>query len=355
MFNHSRFLMVRLSSIGDVLHATTVAHNLKQAYPECHITWIVSRTAAELLHDNPDIDVLFVWSREDFEKALHARQFLKAWSCISLLRDFFAKQHFDIALDVHGLFMTGVITRLSKAPRRIGMAGTRELNRFFMTELAAPAASPHMIKRYLSVLTALGIKNNEYQLLLKLPAELSDFSAKFQLAHGIGCEQKLLMVTPWTSWKSKNWGIDNFAACLNELPADVQILLCGGPGDRENNKRICQAVSRPLIDATGQTSLLELAALMAKADLLLTGDTGALHIATALTVPTLSLWGPTHPEKYGPLVPGHVFLCATGECTNCNKTKCRLQTNACMNSLLPQQVANKTMELLRKNKEKAPR
>ena len=355
MFNHSRFLIVRLSSIGDVLHATTVAHNLKQAYPQCHITWIVSRTAAELLHDNPDIDTLFVWSREDFEKALQARQFATAWSCISQLRDFFAGQHFDIALDVHGLFMTGVITRLSQAPRRIGMAGTRELNRFFMTELAPPVASPHMIRRYLSVLTALGIKSDDYQLFLKLPAELCDFPAKFDLAHGIDRKRKLLMVTPWTSWQSKNWGIENFAACLNQLPSDIQILLCGGPSDRENNAAIRQSVSRPLTDITGQTSLLELAALIAKADLLLTGDTGALHMATALKVPTLSLWGPTRPEKYGPLVPGHVFLCATGECTNCNKTKCRQKNNACMNSLLAQQVADKTMELLRKNKEKASR
>lgn len=346
MLSHARILIVRLSSIGDVLHATTVAHNLKQSYPHCHLTWIVSRTAAELLQYNPDIDDLFVWSREDFEQALHQRQFGKVLHSIRSLKDFFSTHPFDIAFDIHGLFMSGIITRLSKAPRRIGMSGTKELNWLFMNEFAAAPQSPHKILHYLSVLESFNGNKQDYHLILKLPPTLSGFAVKFFAQNQVNCKKKLLMVNPWTSWRSKNWGINNFAQCLNQLPDTIEILLCGGPADEENNKKIIAATQRPLIDITGKTRLLELAALFRQTDLILTGDTGALHIATALKVSTISLWGPTRPEKYGPLVPGHTFICSENTCVNCDKTKCRLQNNACMNSISPNLVSEKIIAAL---------
>lgn len=350
MLSHARILIVRLSSIGDVLHATTVAHNLKQSYPDCHLTWIVSRTAAELLQYNPDIDEVFIWSREDFEQALHQRQFGKILHSIQLLRDFFSTHPFDIALDIHGLFMSGVITWLSKAPRRIGMSGTRELNWLFMNEFATPSQSPHKIKHYLSVLESFAGNKEDYRLILKLPTTLSDFAIKFFDENQVDTRKKILMVNPWTSWRSKNWGIENFAQCLTQLPDTIEILLCGGPADEKNNQKIIAATKRPLIDITGKTRLLELAALFSQADLVLTGDTGALHIATALNIPTISLWGPTHPRKYGPLVPGHTFICSENTCCNCDKTKCRLQTNACMNSISPNLVSEKIIDLFMKKR-----
>ncbi len=346
MFNHTRFLIVRLSSIGDILHTTTVARALKHTYPQCHITWIVSRTGAELLTCNPDIDELFVWSREEFEAALYSRQVAKAWACIQKLRDFFSDHSFDIALDIHGLFMSGVITRMSGAPRRIGMANTRELNHLFMTELAPPVSSPHMIKRYLSVLEPLAATVPDYQLVLKLPPALDGFAEAFLHRHGLGSGRKILLVNPWTSWPDKNWGIDRYAACINDLPEEIDIMICGGPGDRDNNAAIVHLLHRQVTDITGETTLLELAALLQKIDLLLTGDTGTLHIATALQVQTLSLWGPTRPEKYGPLVSGHAFICSENDCCNCNKTRCRYQTNACMNAIAPDIVSKKIIELL---------
>ena len=95
-----KYLIIRLSSIGDVLHATTVARNLKKSDPSCHITWMVSRTASELLQDNPDIDEVFIWSREDFEKALHGKKLKAALQTIALLRKFYAAHTFAAVIDI---------------------------------------------------------------------------------------------------------------------------------------------------------------------------------------------------------------------------------------------------------------
>lgn len=337
-----KYLIIRLSSIGDVLHATTVARNLKKSDPSCHITWMVSRTASELLQDNPDIDEVFIWSREDFEKALHGKKLKAALQTIALLRKFYAAHTFAAVIDIHGLFMTGVITRMSGCPRKIGMYGTRELNWLFMNERSVPlSADIHVIKRYLSVLPLLQGKIHDYEMTLQLPAYLEAFGISLFEEHHIDRSRPVLLVNPWTSWESKNWGIENFIRCLRRLPPDIQILLCGGPADRAKNKQIASAAGRPITDLTGKTTLSELARIVQLSDLLLTGDTGTLHIAIALHVPTLSLWGPSAPEKYGPLVPGHIVVKSKYSCISCDKTKCRLKTNACMDAIVPEEISKK--------------
>lgn len=337
-----KYLIIRLSSIGDVLHATTVARNLKKSDPYCHITWMVSRTASELLQDNPDIDEVFIWSREDFEKALHGKKLKAALHTISLLREFYASHGFDAVIDIHGLFMTGVITWMSGCQRKIGMYGTRELNWLFMNERSVPASEDiHVIKRYLSVLPLLQGKIYDYEMTLQLPVYLEAFGISLFQEHQIDRNKPVLLVNPWTSWASKNWGTKNFIQCLRLLPPGIQIILCGGPADRAKNKQIASEINRPITDLTGKTTLSELARVVQMSDLLLTGDTGTLHIAIALHIPTLSLWGPSAPEKYGPLVPGHIVVKSKHACIACDKTKCRLKTNACMEAIDPAGISKK--------------
>lgn len=105
-------------------------------------------------------------------------------------------------------------------------------------------------------------------------------------------------------------------------------------------------MTRPSAIAAGKTNLLESAALIKRADLLLTGDTGPLYIAEAVGTATLSLWGPTHPDIYGPLTAGHHFIISSHSCTACCKTHCPKHTNACMQAIEPASVVKKLKELL---------
>ena len=152
----ARILVVRLSAIGDVLHSTAVVHNLKRLVPDCHITWLESPPASILLENNPDIDRLLVWDRRTFDKAaahldLHTiRQTLR--EAKALLHQY----EFDIALDIQGLFLSGILARMSRAPRRIGIHERHEGNFLFMTEMAPDISDCHKIRRYMTALAPLG-------------------------------------------------------------------------------------------------------------------------------------------------------------------------------------------------------
>lgn len=347
MLNNQRILIIRLSSIGDVLHATPVAKALKEAYPTCHITWIVSNISASLLKNNPYIDQVHVWSREEFEQAAGKCQIGTLRKLWHQLKTFYKENHFDIVLDIHGLFLTGVIAAYSKAPRRIGMANTRELNRFFMTEQAPPTSSTHVIKRYLSVLAPLHIQTNDVQMTLELTTEQHKFAEDFIKKHHIDPQKKLLLINFKTTWTGKNWGNENFAKLIDQLSPDIQILLCGSMQDKEDANTIISLCHRPLFDAVGETSLLELAALIHRANLVLTGDTGTLHMAIALQKPTVSLWGASTPEQYGPLDdPKHTVIRSTHTCLACHKTKCPKGTDDCMKAIPVEIVAEKVNAIL---------
>lgn len=348
----TRILIVRLSAIGDVLHATSVAHNLKRIYPDCHLSWLVSPPADSLLKNNPDIDELLVWDRRIIDKAFQQRKFGTVLHCLKEAKSLLAAHEFDIALDIQGLFISGLLTRLSGAPRRIGIHERHEGNFLFMSEMAPDIDDPHKIHRYMTALRPLGIEPADFRpgLVLPLADSQHNWAKQFWKNHGIETgnpKHPLLLVNTRTTWPDKNWPAKNFGIALRQLDPSIQIVFTGAPNDVSYIQEAQQALDRPSLSIAGETNLTELAALFAEADLLLTGDTGPLYIAEAVGLTTLSLWGPTHPDIYGPLTPGHHFILSPHDCTACCKTKCRHKTNACMNAISPAVVADELTNLLK--------
>ena len=148
--SRARILIIRLSAIGDVLHATPVARALRRALPAAHIAWLASPPADELLAACPEIDELLVWDRRPFDRAVAHGRFLEAFRLLGKARALLVPRRFDIALDVQDLLLTGILARLSGAPRRIGVRERHEGAGFFMTEKAPKMAEPHKVRRYLA-------------------------------------------------------------------------------------------------------------------------------------------------------------------------------------------------------------
>ncbi|MBQ5501943.1 MAG: glycosyltransferase family 9 protein [Selenomonas sp.] len=343
-----RILIIRLSAIGDVLHATTVARHLKGIMPGCHLTWLVSPPADKMLEGNPFIDEILLWDRRPLDQAVSAFDLGSACQEIKKARALLKPRHFDMVLDIQGLFLTGILARLSGAQRRIGIHERHEGNSLFMTEMAPNIKSPHKVHRYLSALIPLGFDLSDFTpgLTMNLPASLDGFAAKFWQERNIDTSRPILMVTVRTTWPDKNWAPQNFGIALQAVPANVQIVFSGAPSDEVFIKEAQQHLNRPSISIAGQTSLQELGALLKTVTLLLSCDTGPLHIADAVGCRTLSLWGPTQPDVYGPLTAGHEFIISPHSCRRCLKTKCKYKTNACMNAIKPETVAQKLCELL---------
>ena len=348
----TRILIVRLSAIGDVLHATTVVHNLRRLAPDVHITWLASPPASTLLEGNPDIDRLLLFDRRPIDAASARLALGTCWRELRKAKALLAPYAFDIALDLQGLFLTGILTRLSGAPRRIGIHERHEGNFLFMTEMAPDIPERHKIRRYMTALAPLGIGPEDFMpgLVLKLSDTYDSFAETFFADKKVTLhdpQQPLLLVNTRTTWPDKNWPPEFFGRALANLPENIQIVFTGAPSDQVYIERAQQEMEgRASLSIAGQTSLLELAAIFRESDLLLTGDTGPLYIAEAVGLPTLSLWGPTHPGIYGPLTKGHHFILSPHECTACCKTKCRHRSNACMNAIKPGTVTKALLELL---------
>ncbi|BAL82085.1 putative glycosyl transferase family 9 protein [Selenomonas ruminantium subsp. lactilytica TAM6421] len=344
-----KILILRLSAIGDVLHATPVARELKRLQPDAHITWLVSPPADKLLAENPYIDELLVWDRRPLDKAFAGFDLPTAYRELKKARTLLKARHFDLVLDIQGLFLTGILAILSGAKRRIGIHERHEGNPFFMSEMAPNIESPHKVRRYLSALMPLGFQQEDFTpgLTLQLPADMEGFAGKFWQEHAIDTAHPILMVTVRTTWPDKNWEPENFGLALRDLPEDVQIVFCGSPGEAEFIAAAQKQMNRPSLSIAGETNLIELAALLKSADLLLSCDTGPLHIADAVGCRTLSLWGPTQPDVYGPLTAGHEFIISPHECRRCLKTKCKYKTNACMKAITPEMVADRLKQALK--------
>lgn len=346
MTKNPRIVIIRLSSIGDVLHCTPVVRTLKETMPECHITWIVGQVAADMLRYNPYIDELYIWPREQWEKAMRAGRFREAWQLWQQLRSYFKTKQYDIALDIHGLFLSGMVTAASHTPRRIGLSNTRELNHLFMTETAPPPAGPHVIQRYLSALQPLNITTSDYRMTLVVPPSAAEFADSLLQQHQVSPQDKLVAVNPVTTWSAKNWPPEYFAKVIQELSQHAKILLCGGPSDRAISEHIVKLAGVPVIDAVGRTSLLEMAALLQRSQVLVVGDTGPLHISIAVGTPSVSIFGATDYRRYGPLDPGHTVLTGETTCPPCHKTVCRTKDLRCLKSTTPETVVRHTLSIL---------
>lgn len=344
-----RILIIRLSSIGDVLHCTPVAAALKAAWPDCEITWLVGEVCADLLRYNPNIDELMIWSRERFEKHLRKFEFTLAFSMWQQLKEELAAKTYDAVLDIQGLFITGMIARQAKTANRIGLKDARELNPLFMSETAKPLGT-HIIDRYLGVLTPLGINPVSRQMTLVVPFAAKQFAESYLRTMRVAPYEKLVIFVPGTTWLTKNWPPEFFAVAAKLLAKDCRIMLCGSKSEAVMGQEIINKAGVPLINAIGETSLLEMAALIEKAAVVVAGDTGPLYMAAAVGTPTVAIFGPTNPAVYTPPGTQHASVVKEQPCSFCHKRKCPAGKPECIRGVRPESVVVQVYQSLRSTK-----
>jgi len=334
---NKEILIIRLSSIGDVIHCTPVAKALKAAWPDCRITWLVGEICADLIRYNPFVDEIIVWSRERFDKHLRAREFRQAHALWRRLQADLAAKEFYAALDVHGLFLTGLIARQVKTRRRIGMSGARELNPLFMTETAGTLGS-HITEKYLGVVTALGISQCNREMTLVIPETARNFAETYIANANITQQEKIAVLVPGTTWPTKNWPPELFAQTARLLAKDFRIMLCGAKGETVLGQEVTAKAGVPVLNAIGKTTLLEMAGILARAAVVIGGDTGPIYMAAALGTPTVTLFGPTNPDIYLPPGKQHAKVDNRSVCSFCHKMKCHSGNSSCMSDIMPASV-----------------
>lgn len=341
LVHHQHFLCVRLSAIGDVIHALPIASALRQAYPQAEISWMVQEKAYDLVEDNPNLDHVILVPKEkwraDFKEA--------KWQTLGQAKQFFAEiraeYDFDTALDVHGLFKSSLATYLSGAPRRIGPADGREGSTlFYNQQLTVPNKELHQIDRNLHLAAALGVDKEKVEFDVTVPEPVQKEVSQLLAKRGLQEEEQLIAINPFTTWESKDWLPERYAALADKLIVSLncEVLFTGGPSDRTGVAEILEMMEESAYNLAAQTNLKQLAELYTRVNMFIGGDTGPMHLAVAQGTLSVVLMGPTNPKTHGPYGEQHKVIQPDIECKNCWNRVCPRDNHLCMERITVNQV-----------------
>ncbi len=295
-----RILIIKPSSLGDIVHALPVLAALRRADPGAHIAWLVSRSFAALLDGHPLLDEVIVFDRARYGKMLRSGRALGEF--LRFLREL-RRRRFDLVVDLQGLFRSGFLAFASGAEQRVGFAAARESAGLFYTQrVRCPPDARHAVEKNLCVVAALGLRTDRPEFPLGLRLE-EIRAAKTLLTTAAGRPVKTFTaVIPGARWESKRWRAERIAALIDRMHEESlpPCVLLGSVGDRPFADRVVAACHSPAIDLVGRTSLRELAALLGLSDRVICHDSGPMHIAAALDKPLVAIFGPTDPEVTGP-------------------------------------------------------
>jgi len=291
-----RFLIVRLTALGDVLHALPAVSALRAAHPAARIDWVVERKWGPVLEGSYAINEVIAFDR---------RSLLGAAACVNRLR----RTRYTCAIDFQGLYKSAVLALLSGAPSRIGFErgwAREEGAALFYTQRVNPAGRHVAELNYSLAERAGAARPAKPDYPLRIPAG-GAASVRARLAeHGI---EDYIVVAPGGSWRAKCWPPDRFGEFCREFQKRYarKPVVIQGPGEQKLVEDVCRAAA-PFAPIVLATSIEELMALLARARCVVAADSGPLHLAAALGAPVVGLYGPTDPARNGPYVPGAVIV-----------------------------------------------
>jgi lipopolysaccharide heptosyltransferase I len=306
-----KILIIKPSSLGDIIHTLPTVARIRRRYPDARIAWLINTGFASLLKKCPVIDELIPFDRQRYGSL----------GGLPAFADFLATlqgRQFDIVVDLQGLFRTGLLAYATLAPRRIGLSDSREGARLFHNEIV-PVPRCHAVDRYLLAARQLDCPPG--------PIE-------FPLGLAPGKKEGWIAVNPSARWRTKLWGDANFAALIRQLPRD-RVVLTGAANERDAIEKIAQGCR----NLAGQTDLLELASLYRQCAVVITNDSGPMHLAAAVGTPVIAIFGPTDPALTGPYGDRHTVLRAAIPCSPCFKDHCANRVEReCMKMVTVEQV-----------------
>jgi len=305
-----RIAIIKLSSLGDVLHALPVARALRRALPDAHLTWVVEAREYAILRDQPDLDAVVpvdtrLWRRLVWRPS-GAREVL---SKVGRLRERIRRASFDVAIDLQGLLKSGLLTAYTGAPVRIGFSAGRCRERwnalFTNRHVTPPLSARHVVEQYLALLAPLGIDPGPVEFHVPVPAAAEHRMEELLVKEGVKPGDRLVAINPGAGRANKRWPVARFSALAERLASEAgaRLLLLWGPDEAFMARDIALALPGHSALLAPPTDLGELTALLKRCRLMIANDTGPLHLAAALGTPALGLFGPTRAERNGPYGP----------------------------------------------------
>ena len=333
-----KILMIRLSALGDVVMAIPTLQALKKKYPDAEIDWLVEAPAVPILQGHPDLNKIIVSPRQLFLHNLKRGKLLTAGRIFIKFFKELRSTHYDAVLDLHGLFKSGIAVGIARGKRKIGFNHGREIAHWFLNE-KLPAYDPerHAVLRYLDLAAHVGAEYPPIPLLpYYSPTPEGTLEATSILEqHGLS-EKKFIALTPGTSRAIRCWPVAHWQklAQLIGTKTDFKMIIIGGKSDAPIGAEIATA-GPGIINLCGQTSLPGLIAIIAQARGIIIGDTGPMHMAVAVGVGGVAIFGPSRPHRTGPFGANFTVVTPPRDCLGCLKRQCELP---CLDPLEPEVV-----------------
>ncbi|MEW6721359.1 MAG: glycosyltransferase family 9 protein [Thermodesulfobacteriota bacterium] len=302
-----KILLFKPGAIGDMLQLSPVVRALKERMPNARIVLMTGGAAsAELFSHDPLVDEILVFDRKGEHRPWRA--FMKLWAEVR-------RRRFDLVVNYQRSNLKGWLLLAAAMPCRI------------LVYRKARRRPVHAVENHLEAVAPLGIDPRSADRRLEL--HLSDDAVRWagELAAREGAEGRpLVALNPGASHPVNRWPAERFAALAGRLRNELgaAVILVGGPGDRELADAVCGGAGVPIVDLAGRASLLQTAAVLRRCMVVVSGDTGPMHMATAVGTPVVALFGAADPDRTGPVGPGHRVLRALEvPCVPCRSRVCR--------------------------------
>ncbi len=276
--------MIKPSSFGDVIHALPLAASLQANLPSARIDWLVNTAYSSFLRHSPILRRTLDFDRRKWSPWRNPAQFAR------FLFKVIPEEEYDLVIDVQCLLRSGVFSWAARGKRKVGLQDGREGCKLFYHDIVRWAPGKyHAVDRYLKVIDHLGLRQQPVEFPLDItPGIPEKFSGKLPA--------QFVVMNPFSRGNYKRWRLSGFAAVIKQMP-DVKFVLIGEKSNEEESRSL---ESPNVTNLTGQTGLVELARIIQSGKLLLTNDSGPMHLAVALQKPVLALFGASDPVLTGP-------------------------------------------------------
>jgi len=337
-----RILIVNVNWVGDVLFSTPFIRAVRESNPDAYIACLLHPRCKEMLEDNSRLNEIIIYDEEGAHKSL-----LGKWRLIKELRS----KNFDKVFLLHRSFTKALMTYLAGIKERIGYP-TKNRGGILTKIVEEPADEMHKVEYFLNIARAVGVEPRDVSYEFFVQDRERKFIKELLLKEGVTDKDFVVVLCPAGNWSPKRWPRENFARLGDELAEKfgAKIVLSAARKDLELIEEIKSVMANAPIVTTGKTNLKQLGALLERADLVVANDTGPMHMAVAVGVKTIALFGPTSARLTGPYGKGsYRIVCKNKSCdVPCYNITCT--DNVCMSAIKVGDVLNEASEMLAKTK-----
>ncbi|MCA9407463.1 MAG: lipopolysaccharide heptosyltransferase II [Candidatus Omnitrophica bacterium] len=333
MDSYKKILVINVNWLGDAVFSMPVFRTLKEYSPEASISCLGPSRIRPVMEATPEVDEFIAFD----EKAAHKSAWAK-WQLITQLR----KKKFDAAVILHRSLTRALLAFLAGIPIRVGY-NTKNRGMLLTNHVSLPSKELHRADHYLHVLQGIGINGSKSPSTLNVSKSDQEVIEKILIDHRVNLMEQLIVIHSGGNWDLKQWPVHYFQQLVQGLvqKEGIKIILTGSQKDQPRVKDIIGECSAQVVNLTGELDIKQFIALLKRADLLISSDSGPLHLANNVGTNVIGLFGPTRPEITGPIGQGKAIILQHD--VQCNQKPCynlNCPNNICMQSISVEEVFN---------------